>query len=435
VSKGPQPWHDDQGRSWVDLEPDEAAKERVDRERLQEDLRLFYVALTRAEHACWLGVACVAEGQSRSARLHRSALGYVLSGGAPIEPGDLLPRIEALRDDSRDIHVHVAHESAGTRSYHPSRRPPGERQARSYTLPAPEPWWIASYSALAHGEGSAAAQTAPDTAIQDVLKEAARESIEWSAPAVDYGMHAFPRGAEAGTFLHDLLEWIAEAGFAAVANDPKALEQQIARRCQRHGWQAWISPLGQWLPALLQTPLALPDGHTLALADLDVRSRYQAELEFWFEAHRVDTQQLDQWVTRYTLGGLPRPPLPSNRVHGMLKGFIDLIVEQHGRYYVVDYKSNWLGESAATYTPAAMRDATLHARYDLQYAIYTLALHRHLRTRLPDYDYERHVGGVLYLYLRGIDHAGHGVHTERLPFTLIDAMDRLFAQGARAHVA
>jgi exodeoxyribonuclease V beta subunit len=367
--------------------------------------------------------------------LHRSAFGYVLGGGAVIEPDDLLPRIEALRDDCSDITLHVAMEPASMHIYRPRQSLRGERQARRYTLAPPEAWWIASYSALAHGDGDAARHTAPETATQDILAEVVRESTEWTAPAIDYGMHAFPRGAEAGTFLHDLLEWIAEIGFAAVASDTAALEQQIARRCQRRGWQAWIAPLSQWLPALLQTPLALPDGGTLALAQLADRTHYQAELEFWFEAHHVDTQQLDQLVTRHTLDGLPRPLLPAHRVNGMLKGFIDLIVEHQGRYYVVDYKSNWLGDSSAAYTPAAMRDASLQARYDLQYAIYTLALHRLLRARLPGYDYQRHMGGVLYLYLRGVDQAGHGVHMERLPLALIEAMDRLFAREAHAHVA
>ncbi|GGA47043.1 exodeoxyribonuclease V subunit beta [Dyella nitratireducens] len=429
-----QPWHDDAGKTWIDLEPDAQVQQRMDRERLQEDLRLLYVALTRAEHACWLGVACVAD--RNKPLLHRSAFGYVLSGGAqPIEPADLLTRLEALRDGSRDIDIHLAGESPGMHVYRPPYRPHNERQARVYTLPPPESWWISSYSALTHGEGETMRQTAPDTATQDVLTEAVRESVEWTTATIDYGMHAFPRGADAGTFLHDLLEWIAEAGFAAVASHTAELEQQVARRCQRRGWQQWISPLSQWLPALLQTSLALPDGDTLALAQLADRKRYQAEMEFWFEAHRVDTQQLDQLVTRHTLGGLPRPSLPPHRVNGMLKGFIDLIVEQQGRYYVIDYKSNWLGDTAAAYTAAAMRDATLQSRYDLQYAIYTLALHRLLRARLPGYHYEHHVGGVLYLYLRGVDQAGHGVHTERLPFALIDAMDRLFAQEAVTHVA
>jgi exodeoxyribonuclease V beta subunit len=113
----------------------------------------------------------------------------------------------------------------------------------------------------------------------------------------------------------------------------------------------------------------------------------------------------------------------------MLKGFIDLIVEHGGRWYVVDYKSNWLGSDARAYTADAMDASVRHSRYDLQYAIYTLALHRQLRARLPGYDYERHIGGVLYLYLRGVDGDGHGVHRERLPFALIEAMDRLFAEG------
>jgi exodeoxyribonuclease V beta subunit len=77
----------------------------------------------------------------------------------------------------------------------------------------------------------------------------------------------------------------------------------------------------------------------------------------------------------------------------------------------------------------------LQSRYDLQYAIYTLALHRQLKARLPGYDYERHMGGVLYLYLRGVDGDGHGVHRERLPFALIDALDRLFATGGIADAA
>ncbi|GAB2577149.1 exodeoxyribonuclease V subunit beta [Dyella jejuensis] len=436
ASQGSCPsWHDDQGRSWIDLQPNADASSRIERERLQEDLRLLYVALTRAEHACWLGVAYVADGRSKAPLLHRSAFGYVLAGGEPIEPGELAPRMEALRNGLPDIHVHRPEEPAGMHIYRPAQPARHADRARIYTLTPPESWWIASYSALTHGANDTARQAAPETATQDVLAEATRESGEGPATATDYGIHAFPRGAEPGTFLHDLFEWLAETGFASSARDTHALEREIARRCQRRGWQAWIMPLSQWLPALLHTPLALPWGGSLILARLDDRRRYQAELEFWFEAIRVDTRQLDQLVSRHTLGGAPRPALPHHHVNGMLKGFIDLIVEQDGRYYVIDYKSNWLGDTTAAYTPDAMREATLQSRYDLQYAIYTLALHRQLRARLPDYDYERHVGGVLYLYLRGIDRAGHGVHAERLPFALVDAMDRLFAHGAHADVA
>lgn len=245
-------------------------------------------------------------------------------------------------------------------------------------------------------------------------------------------MHAFPAGAEAGSFLHDLLEWSAAEGFAAVAADPSALAKEIARRCQRRGWQAQIPLLAQWLPALLRTPLELPDGATTSLAGMDA---CYAEMEFWFEARRVDTLALDRLVAAHTLDAHPRPPLLAERINGLLKGFIDLVAERDGRYYVIDYKSNKLGDDAGAYTVEAMRDSILRERYDLQYALYTLALHRQLRARLPDYDYERHMGGVAYLYLRGVDGHGHGVHRERLPFALIDAMDRLFAHGDHAHAA
>ncbi|MGP1665415.1 MAG: PD-(D/E)XK nuclease family protein, partial [Rhodanobacter sp.] len=196
--------------------------------------------------------------------------------------------------------------------------------------------------------------------------------------------------------------------------------------CQHRGWQAWIKPLSHWLATFLRTPLPLPDGGHVALADLHT---YRAELEFWFEARHVDTLALDRLVTTHTLSARPRPALLADRINGMLKGFIDLVFEHDGRYYIVDYKSNRLGNSNADYTAQAMCESVLHSRYDLQYAIYTLALHRQLRARLPNYDYAQHIGGTLYLYLRGVDEDGHGVHLERVPFALIDAMDQLFANG------
>jgi exodeoxyribonuclease V beta subunit len=99
---------------------------------------------------------------------------------------------------------------------------------------------------------------------------------------------------------------------------------------------------------------------------------------------------------------------------------------------VADYKSNWLGVDEQAYTSAAMRRSILDSRYELQYALYLLALHRQLRVRLgAAYDYDTHVGGAVYLYLRGIDGKGHGVHVERPPKVMIDALDALF-EGAAA---
>jgi exodeoxyribonuclease V beta subunit len=110
-------------------------------------------------------------------------------------------------------------------------------------------------------------------------------------------------------------------------------------------------------------------------------------------------------------------------MQGMLTGSMDLVLQHDSRYWVVDYKSNKL----PSYDSATLQDAVLHKRYEVQYVLYTLALHRLLKVRLPGYDYAQHMGGAVYLFLRGIHAEGAGVHLQRPPQALIEALDDLFA--------
>jgi len=397
------------------------AKSAAERAALQEDLRLLYVAMTRARHATWLGVAPVCYNAAKKPQVHRSAFGHLLSGGQEIDNGAIEGLLRAMAQGEPAISIDYM-PAPDERLYVPPARDERPLPAREARLAKAEPWWIASYSALRYADSEVAA---PETASDDVIVEYAGEVAAASADAAT--IHAFERGAEAGTFLHDLLEWIAEEGFAAIAADPERLRDTVARRCERRGWEASIDLLTHWLLVLLRTPLPLPDGGSFALDSLDEASRYRAELEFLFEARRVDTLALDRIVREHTLAGAPRPALTADRVNGMLKGFIDLIVEHDGRWYVADYKSNWLGVDELAYTPAAMRHSILDSRYELQYALYLLALHRQLRSRLGGaYDYDTHVGGAIYIYLRGVDGNGHGVHVERPTRVMIDALDALF---------
>ena len=157
-------------------------------------------------------------------------------------------------------------------------------------------------------------------------------------------------------------------------------------------------------------------------------------MEFWFSSQSVNVQQLDKLVRQYTLNGEPRPVLNPGQLNGMFKGFIDLTFEHQGRYYVADYKSNWLGRNDDSYDAAAMAETMLSKRYDLQFCLYLLALHRQLKLRLRDYDYDRHMGGAVYLFVRGHHSASQGVHFERPPRQLIEQMDRLF-MGQHTEVA
>ncbi len=425
----PLVWHDAQGGRHVALAGDAQVLAAVDHERLGEDLRKLYVALTRARFATWVGVA-PAKG------LERSALGYLLAGGEPVPPAALAPVLHALRGDGEAIRVQPAAPFDGARFV-----PRGEAVAAAAPLPLPErreAWWVASYSALRTADERIAPDSAAENTYADAADEPAHAATEGldavdEAPVAAPGLHGFPRGAGPGSFLHGLLEWAGRQGFAAVGADPRELADLIARRCNLRGWSGWIEPLRDWLGAWLATPLDLrrlsPQATPVRPAAL--RS-LQVEMEFWFPAHRVDTRALDALVCRHTLGGAPRAPLQAARLNGMLKGFVDLVFEHEGRYYVADYKSNWLGPRDASYAPQALREAVLRHRYDLQYVLYLFALHRLLRARLPGYDYDRHVGGAVYLFLRGHAAAGQGLHMERPPKVLMEVLDALFTAEVAA---
>ncbi|MEI6413395.1 MAG: 3'-5' exonuclease, partial [Pseudomonadota bacterium] len=423
----PLKWHDDEDRLQLALAAESAVLKQADHERLGEDLRKLYVALTRARYATWVGIAPLANWE-------QSALGYLLGGGQAITPEEnpLAPLLAAWRGTCDSINVVAApaatHESFVTSD--PQVVPGSARQSQRV---AREHWWIASYSAL-QIEGSRR-HTVPDTLKEDVFRET--PVVATPASPAPGTMHAFPRGKEAGTFLHDILEWVANQGFLKMAQNPAWLRDQIARRCQVRGWIEWINPLTDWMRALLTTPLPLPALGPVPVTAFSLAGLSQAvaEMEFWLAAHQVDTLDIDRLVCAHTLDGAQRPALLPEQLNGMLKGFMDLLFEHEGRYYVVDYKSNWLGPDDAAYTPAAMRAEILHARYELQYVLYLFALHRLLKARLPDYDYDQHIGGAVYLFLRGTHAPSQGLHVDRPPRRLIEALDARFTHPANQDIS
>ncbi|AVD84856.1 exodeoxyribonuclease V subunit beta [Pseudomonas sp. SWI6] len=420
-SRLPLAWHDGAGNAHLTLTPTPEQIAQADDERLAEDLRLLYVALTRAQHACWLGIADLKRGNQKSSQLHRSALGYLLGGGLALPTSELLADwLQALASACRHIVCSSPPEVDET-LYSAPRSEQEMVPARKPRRAAAEHWWIASYSALRVGEQTLGADSSLAQQLLD--DEAVDAQRVREVPAEGGDIHRFPRGPNPGTFLHGLLEWAGREGFAEVSANPRLLERTVGQRCNRRDWTGWIPALSQWLQRLLTEPLSIDGGDaTLSLAQL---RHYQIEMEFWFASHQVDAEQLDRLVARYTHPGAGRPAAQPTLLNGMFKGFIDLAFELDGRYYVADYKSNWLGPDIQAYDGMAMEKAILEHRYDLQYVLYLLALHRQLRARLPDYDYDRDVGGALFIFLRGAS-SGHGVYFAKPPRVLIDALDALF---------
>jgi exodeoxyribonuclease V beta subunit len=409
----------------------EEAYRQADEERLNEDLRLLYVALTRAQHGLWLGITPLGgTAQSRTHQLNRSAIGQLLFGSRPIEAAEVPRAIQSILQPCESLLLTDMPTIQRQRI-----TPPQDTQLQPARTPArrQDPrWWIASYSALRTQQEAAPELPSDEQSVEEPWSsdlDSNRGATGSSALDLGQTLHAFPRGPQAGTFLHSILEWATERGFDRVAEDTPLRRNYLQRIAHSHGWSQWVEVLDVWLSRLLKTFISVGAGGRVTgfrLAEISA-AQSCAELEFWFEVNRVTTDQLDRLVIPNTLQGRRRAALEYNQLNGLLKGFIDLIFEYDGRYYILDWKSNYLGPDTSAYDLESLREAIAEKRYDLQYVLYLLALHRHLSDRLPNYSYDAHVGGAAYVFLRGFEHPETcGVHFELPPANLIYELDELF---------
>ncbi len=377
----------------LDLGQDEASLELAEAERLAEDLRLLYVALTRAVWHCSLGVAPLSSRKSGNSDFHLSALGRLLQAGEAMDAAGLAARLADF------CHGDIALQIPGELDLTPWQAPAAtipRLSARELQRRIADDWRVTSYSGLQQHGFSGGQDLLPRL---DVDAAGVGEVVE--EPQLT--PHQFPRGAAPGTFLHSLFE---ELDFTQPVP-----EGWMAEKLQLSGFDAqWAPVLTDWLGGVLKTRLPGPD---IALNQLAARDK-QVEMAFYLPiAQLLTAERLDALIRQYDPLSADTPPLDFRQVRGMLKGFIDLVFRHEGRYYLLDYKSNWLGEDREAYTRPAMEQAMRAHRYDLQYQLYSLALHRYLRHRLADYDYDRHFGGVIYLFLRGMDgqEGGQGIFT------------------------
>ncbi|MEL5849519.1 MAG: exodeoxyribonuclease V subunit beta [Candidatus Igneacidithiobacillus chanchocoensis] len=363
-------------------------------ERRQEDARKLYVALTRAEFYLWLGMGA----QNDAAN---SVFGQLVFADA--EPLALRSRLAALLADLPETEFYdVALDEA------PARLPPESSAKQPQELPEARAveadWWIASYTAL-HQQG--------------VWERLAEDDHASAVPEV-VAQLIFAPGAQTGILLHDCLRCMAQYGFARHAADAAPLRQEIH---QRGVGEQREEPLFVWLLQILAHPLALPNGDVCRLQDLQ---EYSAEMEFWLPLDRIDSRNLDAIVRRHLWPEAARPSLANRRLGGIFKGFIDLAFCWQGTYYLLDYKSNFLGLDAGAYAPTQLQAAALAQRYDLQLALYLFALRRLLQKRLPTAS----VGAALALFLRGIT-AGAAASLALAPAaSFFDALEPYFSGEA-----
>lgn len=421
-------------RTVLDLTGAEESLAEADRERLAEDLRLLYVALTRGVYATWLGLAPVRSGNGKSEKtdLHQTAIGYLLQKG---EEGDAATLATALTELAQALPGVAVGEPSLTRPAPMAAEAEqlDEPQVRHFTGTLERDWWISSYSGLAaqghgHSKGVLANPGFDDEVVTEAAALAADLSTAQQEEAPPPSIFTFPKGARPGTLLHSLFETI---DFQSAAGEP--LAEHIATLLAQDGFdESWAPVLQQQVEAVLDTPLETGFGEPVRLRDL-APERKQVELEFFLPMGRVTAPALTALCQQHDPLSRGNKPLSFATVQGMLKGFIDLVFEWQGRWYLLDYKSNHLGMNPADYSRPALEQAMAEHRYDLQYQLYSLALHRLLTLRLPGYDFEQHFGGVFYLFLRGMPQGG--IFHTRPSRELVLGLDRLFSEGAAPALA
>lgn len=458
-------------RHWT-LAFDQHDTKLAERERLREDLRLWYVALTRARHALWVGWSPVKRGTGKSCVNHDSAAGHLLAGGDEPDEAAWWPKLQALQHNAQgealSVCLTLAPSEVGLTPWQRTEQRPALREALECTARIDKSWGIASFSRLTRNLASQpmsshrvplAAVSAP--ALSPPTLEAAwsasldmvtprpaddepdeagaampltfalRAPAALAASAQAAPWHSFARGPSAGNFLHDQMEWLAADGFALQPGTPTA--ERLAKRCERAGYKAQAEGLVQWLARVVAQPLGAAQRGMNAGPQVALNALHTVlpEMEFWLPAERLHARDIDALCQQHLLPGLARAQLPDAQLHGMLMGFADLVFEHAGRYWVLDYKSNHLGADDAAYTVQALEQAMVQHRYEVQAALYTLALHRLLRSRLGTaYDPLQHLGGAVYLFLRGIDGPAGGCCVLPAPQALLDGLDAMLGPSA-----
>lgn len=453
--------------------------DRIQKEAMAEEIRLLYVGLTRAVNKCYIGIYGHADHRAKVNQfIQKSALGYVLTAPEPTnveldepsEEGSSMHQVLTQLNQGQlntpyfDIQsipdtVTLAHRQAIHK----------QLNAQRFKGKILSKWRLASFSSLMKSIGHSPTSNEDDVDsraagflshnIQSPRFERADESsntvlrleLADNIPSSTDGnvsdealnQFTFPRGAHAGNFMHSLLESIDFTAYALgdIAPDEFPTEEikiTTENLLNRYGFdESWAMPVHRWLANILTTALSIPivaqqgavidskdsvaaqDNPAVRLNQLHDQHK-KVEMEFYFPVSKLVATEFNQLIEKYPCRvhlSAKYAPASFKTLQGMLKGFIDLIFEWQGRFYILDYKTNYLGDHLDEYHEPALHQAMMDHRYDVQLIIYTLALHRMLKLRLADYDYDQHIGGGHYVFLRGMK-GENGFNTDFNAFAL-----------------
>lgn len=421
---------DDKLQLTLDLgSPDrDVHREYAAEETLAENMRLLYVALSRAMNRCYLIWGGFKDADT-------SAPAYLFHNHIPKDGRGIVQQTAelfmGLSDDDicktmKDYEnlsggaIIVREVSEETPLYY-SLKPvggPAKLNHRIFQGAVAQQWRVASFSSLAsnylhepeHHDSDEFALYSEEVPQQQDL------------PAEIFSL---PAGTKTGSMLHDILEHLDFAD-----TDTPSLKKLISEKLTSYGFDLlWQTAVYSMIQNVLSVPLKSHDSD-FTLSDIQSKDKV-SELGFCFPLQTISKERLQNIFSEFggreliekfpdVMGALTFSP-----VEGFMKGYIDLVFQYNRRFYLVDWKSNLLGTTPEDYQHKNLLAVMERDLYILQYHLYTLALHQYLSVQIPNYSYEKHFGGVYYIFLRGVDPARgpqHGIYRDRPPEKLIEEM-------------
>ncbi|WWP02756.1 MAG: exodeoxyribonuclease V subunit beta [Candidatus Dasytiphilus stammeri] len=403
----------------IDLHHDIESKKLANEERLAEDLRLLYVALTRSILHCSIGIApLIKNKKEKNTDVHHGALGYLLQRGntsSAEELNNILHNMQSAAIELNNIimpdmnhltYSYIIHQKEKKHNYQNKFL---MQKKNKYKLQDSSKFRILdkNLSFLPKLNLDATYTILPDN----------KKNIK--------SIHTFPRDVIHSIFLHHLLK---EIDFSHSIN-------WLADKIKQYGIDSeWIPIIYKWINVIKNI---LIDNNNLRLSSLKKEHKKTA-FHFLLPINdNISVSVINDLIQSYDTLSSECSTIEFNQLNNMSTGFLDLFFLWEHKYYFIDYKTHWLGFDYSSYNEQTIKQLIKLNRYDIQYQLYTLALHRYLRCRLLNYNYEKHFGGIYYLFLRGMreynidnritNNYYNGIFKIRPNIALIMALDKIFS--------
>lgn len=410
-------FHDknDDNRLTLDLTGNDENKWLSKQESLAEKIRLLYVAVTRAAHACY--VICGHFNRSSAQVKEVSCFDYLLHDNNPQAPHE---------QKQKDLEK-LAEFGAPYLEYSPM--PLGERTLYQGEEKSREQFTVRVFDK----------KLKPGFSVQSfsgLTASLEHQGVILSAEGKEESIFTFPGGTATGEFFHNILE---NTSFSS-SNETEIREIMERERNRYSIDPKWMDIAYETIQQVLNTRLDNSQVTTPFRLKQLPEKQVVKEMNFYFS---LSASRITDWI-----GLLEKEAVTDShkrilsvlrKIHtaslqGFMTGFVDMVFQHDQKFYIIDWKTNKLGLSFDDYRPDNLQQAMLDNAYNIQYFIYTIALHRFLKQRMgPQYSFEKYFGGVYYIFLRGVDgdHPGNGIYYDSLEQSnqLIETFDQFLTTG------